>query len=155
MAKKNIWMGSGGFAGIPRHVMKSADYKSLSGNAVKLLLGLSYQYRGKNNGDLTCAWSVLKEQGFNSPNTAHNAKNELLKKQMIKEVRKGVAAKGGSRLCSLYALTWQPLDETYYKDGTPKHGKPSTKVPLRNNWCDVSLTKDDKKNAIPKTVSIN
>ena len=53
------------FAGIPRIVMNNEDYKNLSGNAVKLLLALAYQYRGKNNGDLTAAFSILQKKfGF-------------------------------------------------------------------------------------------
>lgn len=51
-------------------VMQSDDYKNLSGNAVKLLLALCYQFRGHNNGNLTAAWSVMQEQhGFRSPET--------------------------------------------------------------------------------------
>ncbi|MEX2326317.1 MAG: hypothetical protein WD558_01175, partial [Pseudomonadales bacterium] len=54
------------FAGIPRHVIQHPDYQALSGNAVKLLVDLAFQYRGKNNGDLTTAWHVLKHRGWKS-----------------------------------------------------------------------------------------
>lgn len=140
---KDIWVGSGGFAGIPRKIMKSADYRSLSGNAVKLLLELSSQFKGHkaaNNGDLTCAWSLLSNRGFNSKGTLQRSKKELLQRNLITEVRKGIAAKDGRRVCSLFALTWQPLDEQFYPDGTPKHNKPSTNIPLRNDWCENITT---------------
>jgi len=140
---KDIWTGSGGFAGIPRKVMKSADYKSLSGNSVKLLLELSSQFKGRkaaNNGDLTCAWSVLSQRGFNSKATVQRSKSELLKRHLIEEVRKGIAGIDGRRVCSLYALTWQPLDEQFYPDGTPKHNKPSTNIPLRSSWPEGEIT---------------
>ena len=145
MAKSNnssLWVGSGGFAGIPRRIMTSADYKNLSGNAVKLLLELASQFRGKNNGDLTCAWSLLSKRGFNSKATLHRCKLELLQRNLIIEVRKGVAAKDGRRVCSLFAITWQPLDEVYYPDGTPKHNKPGTRIPLRNDWCENKQTEE-------------
>lgn len=146
MAKKytkDIWTGSGGFAGIPRKVMKSADYMSLSGNAVKLLLELASQYKGRkaaNNGDLTCAWSILSQRGFNSKATVQRSKSELLQRHLIKEVRKGVAGIDGRRVCSLYAVTWQPLDEQFYPDGTPKHNKAPTNIALRNGWCEHEIT---------------
>jgi len=140
---KDVWVGSSGFAGVPRKVMKSADYRSLSGNAVKLLLELSNQFKGKqaaNNGDLTCAWSLLNKRGFNSKATIQRSKIELLKRHMITEVRKGIAGVDGRRVCSLYALTWQPLDEQFYPDGSPKHNKAATTIPLRNGWCENTIT---------------
>lgn len=141
---KDIWTGSGGFAGIPRKVMKSADYMSLSGNAVKLLLELASQYKGRkaaNNGDLTCAWTILRQRGFNSKATVQRSKSELLQRHLIKEVRKGVAGIDGRRICSLYAVTWQPLDEQFYPDGTPKHNNAPTDIPLRNDWCENKITR--------------
>jgi hypothetical protein len=98
------------FAGIPRSVMDSPDYKSLSGNAVKLLLELASQYRGYNNGDLTVANSILKNRGFNSKATITSKKGELLRAGMITETRKGRFINPGGA-CALYALTWQSIDE--------------------------------------------
>jgi hypothetical protein len=62
------------FAGVPRMVMQHDDYKNLSGNAVKLLLALCYQYRGHSNGNLNAAWSVMQKQfGFKSKETLNRA----------------------------------------------------------------------------------
>ena len=99
------------FAGIPRIVIESEDYRSLSGNAVKLLLALAYQFRGKNNGDLTMAWSVMKEKhGFKSPVTVDQARKQLLKANLIMQTRAGMFQNPGGR-CALYAITWQAIDE--------------------------------------------
>ena len=58
------------FYQIPRKVHRCADYRALNGNAVKLLNALTYQFYGNNNGDLTAAWSVMRNKyGFNSPMT--------------------------------------------------------------------------------------
>ena len=103
------------FAGIPRIVMESEDYKNLSGNAVKLLNLFAYQYRGKNNGDLCAAWSIAKNHGCKSEPTLSRAKKELLAANLIMETRPGRFLNPGGR-CALYALTWQPIDECAGKD---------------------------------------
>jgi len=104
-----------GFAGIPRHVMDNPDYINLTGNAVKLLNALSYQFRGKNNGDLTAAWGYMKRHGFNSQATLHRATKELVDARLILKTREGMFLKPGGR-CALYALTWLPIHECPGKD---------------------------------------
>jgi len=101
---------SGGFAGIPRIVMDSPDYINLSGNAVKLLNILAYQYKGSNNGDLTVAQSVLKSKGLKNKTTIARCRDELIEANLIMVTRQGqfTNPKG---CCSLYALTWQPINE--------------------------------------------
>jgi hypothetical protein len=98
------------FAGIPRTVMRNDDYKGLSGNAVKLLMALCFQYRGHGNGNLTAAWSVMKEHGFKSQDTLNRAKQELLDAGLIVQTRTGLFQNPGGR-CALYALTWLPIHE--------------------------------------------
>ena len=100
----------GGFAGIPRHVMDHPDYRSLSGNAVKALMMLAYQYKGKSNGNLTAAWSVAQKYGFRSEPTLCRAIKELVTKRMIIRTREGRFLNPGGR-CALYALAWKPIDE--------------------------------------------
>lgn len=98
------------FAGIPRNVLRSDEYKKLSGNDVKLLLELAYQFRGYNNGDLTTAWAVLVNRGWHSRSTIDRAKKNLLDEGLIVETRCGRFLNPGGR-CALYALTWLPIDE--------------------------------------------
>jgi hypothetical protein len=106
---------SGSFAGIPRVVMKHPDFRRLSGGAVKLLLDLAFQYRGKNNGDLTVAYSVLKRRGFNSKGTITRGVGELLEAGMIVQTRQGFFCNPGAK-CSLYALSWQPINDCLGKN---------------------------------------
>jgi hypothetical protein len=92
-------------------VMQSDDYRNLSGNAVKLLMALCYQYRGHSNGNLHAAWSVMKEQfGFRSPDTLHRAKEELINAGMIVQTRTPKFLNPGGQ-CSLFALTWHNIDD--------------------------------------------
>ena len=100
----------GGFAGIPRIVMKTTSYKALNGGSVKLLIELASQYRGKNNGDLTVAFSILKERGFNSKSAITRAVEELISAKLILRTRDGVFMNPGGR-CALYAITWLSIDE--------------------------------------------
>ncbi len=120
------------FAGIPRHVMDHPDYKSLSGNAVKLLLELARQYKGSNNGDLTVAYSILKDRGFNSKSTITRIRGELLQAGMIAQTRVGKFMNPKST-CSLYALTWQPIDECGGKLDVTATTTPPRKFSLENN----------------------
>ena len=98
------------FAGVPRVVIESEDFKRLPGNASKLLLILAYQYRGHNNGDLTAAYSCMQRFGFRSKQTLSNAIKSLLNANLICKTRDGLFLNPGGR-CALYALTWQPIDE--------------------------------------------
>jgi len=96
------------YAGIPRVVMESDKFKSLSGSAVKLLLELSYQFRGHNNGDLTTAFTVLRERGWKARGTVDKAKQELLAADLIVCTREGRFMNPGG-VCALYGLRWQPI----------------------------------------------
>lgn len=93
----------------------SDEFGKLSGHGVKLLLELARQYRPGRNGDLSIPWSLLKARGWRSQGTVADAKRELLEGGWIIETRKG-----GRNLPSLYAITWQPIDES------EKHWEPAT-----------------------------
>jgi len=121
---KSRGSGSAGFAGIPREVMKHPDYIALKPSARSLLQELAFQYKGKNNGDLTLAMNVLKQRGFNSPSTVHKAKKELLAAGMIVVTRQGQFINPGG-VCALYALTWQPIDECQGKLDRKSTSKPT------------------------------
>lgn len=97
---------SGTFFGLPHAVMASESYRALSAHAVKLLCDLGSQYHGFNNGDLSATWKVMQPLGWKSRDTLERAKKELVRAGMIELTRQG-----GLHRCSLYALTWRPIDE--------------------------------------------
>ena len=109
--------------------MESDDYLQLTGAALRLLLALVYQFRGRNNGNLSAAPAVMQKHGFNSRDTLQRAKQQLLDANLIVETRPGRFTNPGG-ICALYALTWLPVDECKGKDLIVK---PTTK-PLRNFW---------------------
>lgn len=57
---------SGSLSALPHAYFQSEQYARLSARAVKLLVDLSCQYRGKNNGDLTATWSIMRRAGWTS-----------------------------------------------------------------------------------------
>lgn len=118
---------SGRFAGIPHTVMDHDDYQGLRGSAVKLLMELVRQYNGHNNGDLSAGWGLMKRRGFRSKATLDKARNELLEKRLIVITRHGRFMNPGGA-CSLYALTWQPIDEC---PGKQLERQPTTTPPRK------------------------
>ncbi len=54
------------FVMFPHQMLQSRRFHSLSAHAVKALMYLASQFRGKNNGDLSIAWKVAKPKGQTS-----------------------------------------------------------------------------------------
>jgi hypothetical protein len=96
---------AGGFYRLPHAVMDADSYRTLSARAVKLLNDIGRQFLGKNNGDLSAAWGVMRRRGWKSRDTLTKAQVELLAHGLIEKTRQG-----GLHMCSLYALTWLPID---------------------------------------------
>jgi len=108
--------GSRSFAGIPKECMKHDNYIRLSSNAKVLLVEFCYLYNGGNNGDLSATFSTLQKRGWRSKGTLARSIKELRKIGWII-----LARQGGKNHCSLYALTFQAIDEC-----KGKHDKPPT-----------------------------
>lgn len=115
MAKKRKTSFVGGFLALPLAMLNCPKYRALSSSAVKLLIDIASQYNGKNNGDLSAAWKVMKPKGWRSEATLDRAKKELLAAQFIDETRKG----NFPNLCSLYGVTFQPLNANAKLDVGP------------------------------------
>ena len=87
----------------------------LTPKAIKLLIDLCWQLRLKkggpiNNGDLTCAYRVLKERGWRSKDTITKARDELLYYGFIQVTRKG-SMYGGCNKPILFALTFFAVND--------------------------------------------
>lgn len=94
------------FFGIPLWIVRHPAWYQLTGDEVRLLVYLHSHYNGKNNGDFSCVWNDMKSKGWKSPTTLHKAKQGLLAKGWIEETRKGY-----TKCCSLYAVTWEAIDD--------------------------------------------
>ena len=65
------------FIQIPHPILKSIAYTNCGAWARTLLIELMLQFNGKNNGDLSAPYSLMKTRGFNSSGTLSKASKEL------------------------------------------------------------------------------
>lgn len=94
------------FVQFPHRLIGSPRFNALSAIAKESLLFLASQYNGHNNGDLTIAFKVAKAAGLRS--------NSSLRRGTLESVEAGFALQtrqGGRNRCSLFALTWFPIDD--------------------------------------------
>lgn len=123
---------TGQFIAIPAEVLQSKAYKSLPAYSVKLVIDLSGQYNGSNNGDLCAAWIIMKKCGWRSRDTLARHIKLVLQSNLVIKTRQG-----GKNLPSLYAVTWRPID--YCKGKLDSHIK-SSNIPS-HAWKNKSLTR--------------
>jgi hypothetical protein len=95
--------------------MDSLAFTQLNGWATKLVVDLARQYNGRNNGDLSAEWSRMCRRGWNSKGTLYQAIKDVLEAGLILQTRQGGRGIG----VSLYALTWQPIDDCNGKLDVP------------------------------------
>ena len=106
---------TGRFVAFPHAVIKTQDYIGLSYKSKALLLDMVLQYNGRNNGDLTVAYSILRKRGWKREATISGAVKELMEANLVIRTREGQFRNPHSR-CALYAITWQPIDDCNGKD---------------------------------------
>lgn len=106
--KKGRDRGQGRFISIPHHVLKSDAGKSLTGPEMRLLAHLLLQYNGKNNGNLSPTFSLMKEMGWSSKGTLFKARQGLEHKGFIVMTKQGKKIRGD---CTLVAVTWHGVDD--------------------------------------------
>ena len=94
------------FSMIPHKIMEHPNFSKLTSHSVRLLLDFIYQHRGKNYGDLTAAFSILKHRGWRSPGTLSKSIQELKYFGLIQVTRQG-----GRNQTTLFALTWLSIDD--------------------------------------------
>lgn len=99
---------NGRFVGIPYSVVSSGQFCGLTAQAVKLLVDLSHQRTGSNNGKLSPCWTLMRERGWKSSATLHKAFNELLRKGFVVVTKRGRKLRGHP---TLVAVTWDGIDE--------------------------------------------
>ncbi|MCR6651244.1 MAG: MarR family transcriptional regulator [Cellvibrionaceae bacterium] len=111
---------------MPVSVLDSPNYRGLSHVAARILVMLHYQYRGNNNGDISAPLSLAEQWGVKSSATLAKALRELEKAGLIIRTRDPTRdRKSPHGMCSLFAITWEPMDES------PKHTCRRTEAPIR------------------------
>ena len=107
------------FVALPKYLINSSKYQGLRGNSIKLLTQVAEQYNGSNNGDLQASFSVFEAKGWKSSDTFNRAKKELLENGFLVKTRQGHFPK----VCSLYGITWQVIDQSNKYDDLSLVGK--------------------------------
>ena len=96
------------FAQIPVEVLTSDACRTLPHSAVRVLIALCAQFRGRNNGDLSLTWRIVQLYGVRRKAHLVKGLGLLLERGLIVKTRQGGKRPLGP---SLYAITWQPIDE--------------------------------------------
>lgn len=96
----------GQFAKWPLACGRHPNFYRLSIHAKALLFELLSQYKGRNNGDLCCAWGVVRDRGVGSRRRVQAAEKELERTGWTYRTRQG-----GRNMPNLYALTCFDIDE--------------------------------------------
>lgn len=95
------------FIPLPKRVLRSTAWRSLSYRGQALALALSSQYTGRNNGRLCPSFEVMKrDHGWTSKDQLIKAKRELLECPFAIRTRKGRAP----RTAEWIGMTWWRLD---------------------------------------------
>lgn len=122
----------GTYSAWPHACATHANYFILTVAAKALLAHFVGEFRGFNNGDLSCAWKTMKPRGWRSRTTVEKARDELERRGWIVRTRQGFRNR-----CNLYALTFHQIHDTRGKaDVAP------TREPLgfwklgRNPWLE-------------------
>lgn len=89
--------------------MNSAAYAAQPDFAKVVLLAVAARYHGRNNGDLSLAIKDARVLGVAHPWKLYAGINLLRKGDLIECTRQGRLERG-TKLCSLFAVTWRGID---------------------------------------------
>lgn len=142
--------GDHSYLGIPHYILRSPEFGRLSPAAVKLLIEMAAKFNGSNNGDISAVFKELRERGWKSPGTLNAAIKELIGAGWLVRTRHG-----GKNRCSLYALTWWPVDACEGKwlevasEKVPSHAwrKTDSVVAMRTNVVAIRTNDADQEAA--------
>lgn len=113
------------FSVVRHDLVNSEEYFRLSNRAKALLLDLIGRYNRLNNGDISIAYSQMKKRGWSSETTLRSAIKDLIDARFILLSRQG----GRNKTCSLYALTFFPINEIRDKNNKLKIDLAPTRRP--------------------------
>lgn len=107
-AKSQYQPGNNYFS-LPHAVLDHPDFLSMNWSSQCLLIHVCRLYNGFNNGDLSITEDSMSPKGW-SRGTLDRSKKDLLKNNWLIKTRQG-----GKNQCSLFALSWIPIDKVKVK----------------------------------------
>lgn len=125
------------FLRLPHYVIHSPQWRALSGGAVKFLVELASAYKGQNNGDLSLTRGMALQRGWRSGQTRDLAADEAVAAGFAVVTRYG--HKGA---CTLYAVTWEAIDDvgkgTIFAPERRASRLWEQREPLPRNWRELA-----------------
>lgn len=125
------------FLRLPHYVLRSSQWRALSGNAIKFITELASDYDGGNNGDLSLTKTMALGRGWRSGTTRDKAADEAVAAGFVLITRHG--HKG---VCNLYAITWEPINDVGKGVMYGPEAKASKlweqRAPLPRNWAELA-----------------
>ncbi len=94
------------FFQLPHRLLDLPAYINLPHTSKSLLMDIGRQFNGRNNGDFCVTLKIMRNRGWNSNSTMRNALNALIDAKLVMQTRQGWLGR-----CSLYAVTWLPINE--------------------------------------------
>ena len=107
--------GRGRFARLPLTVLADDDVVTLSHAEFRVLVLLTAQYHGGNNGALGLTMAQAEKQNIRSNNTLYRALATLEERLIIEQT---YPASRVPPRPTMYALTWVPMNETAWTSET-------------------------------------
>jgi hypothetical protein len=122
--------GGARFGMVPHKVFAHVAVRTLSHAAFRVLVLLTMQFAGRNNGGLGLTATQAAESGIRSDNTFYRALRELEEHGLIE--RTYHASRVPPRP-TMYGLAWIALDDTEYSQATrlPSHAYRDWQAPPR------------------------
>jgi hypothetical protein len=99
---------SGKFVALPNHIIKCAGFRKIGYASRSLLIDISLQFTGNNNGRLVACSKYLTPLGWNSHATITRSLRELLEAGLLIQTRLGMKP----NRAAWFAIPWQQLDES-------------------------------------------
>ena len=102
---KSQYQLSNNYFSIPHAVLDHPDFLAMNWSSQCLLIHTCRLYNGFNNGDISITEDSMSSKGW-SRGTLDRCKKDLISNKWLIKTRQG-----GKNQCSLYAISWIPLDK--------------------------------------------
>lgn len=129
---------------VPYTLLRHPNLIRLSPHACKMLLDLSRQFTGFNNGYLSAAMAIMEPMGWRSEATIREAVAELEHYRIVTRTRQG-----GRNRCNLFGFTFRRIDE---KPDKPLDVRPS--LTPSNEWKTDGIPDFQRKSRKKKQIGI-
>lgn len=118
-----VTKGTSLYAPIDFDVIDSPAFADLTGEEIRLLLIVTRQWNGQNNGKLQATFKFSKNRGLRSQTTLQKSIASLISHGFLVRTRgHGINPADGKNIPARYAITWRSLCDKPHRAGLFVHG---------------------------------